>query len=97
MRHRLRGKAKDLRLTLASRGCQQDLAFAFSCLASLWKRTLHPICTYAMVCLGADTLQLTIWLVPAGTVDRLGYSQPAYLEVENKLLREPVDDTALQA
>lgn len=47
--------------------------------------------------LGADTLQLTIWLVPAGTVDRLGYSQPAYLEVENKLLREPADDTALQA
>ena len=49
------------------------------------------------MCTSADTLQLTVWLVPAGTVDRLGYSQPAYLEVENKLLREPADDTALQA
>ncbi|KAK9830941.1 hypothetical protein WJX81_008357 [Elliptochloris bilobata] len=43
-----------------------------------------------------DTLQVTVWLVPAGTVDRLGYSQPAYLEVDNKLLHEPADDTALQ-
>jgi hypothetical protein len=42
-------------------------------------------------------MQLTIWLVPAGTVDRLGYSQPAYLDIANKLLREPADDTALQA
>ena len=42
-------------------------------------------------------MQLTIWLVPAGSVDRLGYSQPAYLDISNKLLQEPADDTALQA
>jgi hypothetical protein len=42
-------------------------------------------------------MQLTIWLVPAGTVDRLGYSQPAYLDIGNKLLQEPADDTAMQA
>ena len=41
-------------------------------------------------------MQLTIWLVPAGTVDRLGFSQPAYLEIDNKLLSQPADDTALQ-
>jgi len=39
--------------------------------------------------LGADLLQMVIWLTPAGTVDNGGMKQPAYLNFELSLLGPP--------
>ena len=39
--------------------------------------------------LGADLLQMVIWLTPAGTMDDGGLKQPAYLNFELSLLGPP--------
>ena len=38
---------------------------------------------------GADLLQMVIWLTPAGTMDDGGLKQPAYLNFELSLLGPP--------
>lgn len=42
--------------------------------------------------LGADLLQMVIWLTPAGTMDEGGLKQPAYLNFELSLLGPPASN-----